>query len=327
MSTGFFHQCLKDFRYIVEHSHPPEGMGYTEGIMDVRYRRPPLRQVAMLWTHLRACMAIRPEVRSGRDWFLREASTLPLYLGMILTGVPGRRLVLLVHHNYQWASTGFMERIAFRGLIRRGVRLLFLEAVPPAGPLLKGAVCASVSFPLTDRMEHRVSADHDAGLIGRWKRSGIPFVRQLLDIPGVDRLLVGASNIADAERDLEAFADRITFRDTREQAAFDLAFQSCRVVVLGYERDLYAYRASGLVMDAVRNQVPVVVPDFPVFCRQISWPEKVGEVYGKSLGVQEAVKRAMAGIESGVYGFDAHAEKRSISSVSTELSRVWGEWT
>lgn len=320
-APGFFHDCLSEFGRILDLA----GLQMTlhTGLLDVPSRKPGLRQWQILRKHWLCVRQIKKTSPAGQGHLLREFSTIPLWICLVCLRLPANRLTLLVNHNLQWALTRRLNRLAFRDLQKRGARLWFFEFVPEAalqkiGMNLDG--CVALPIPVKDRNSIQVTAEFDVGLIGRWTAANAAAVREILSDGGVTRLLIAAPNIREAVRDLAVWADRLTFRDTTAPADFDRAIQSCRMIYFPYPEALYYYRVSGLLTDAVRNRVPVLVPDYPMLRHQVETPVRIGQVYERG----EEFSRARVRVCGTEYDFGAYAAGRSADAVAARLKQLTG---
>jgi hypothetical protein len=320
--TGFFHDCLSDFGLILNQSGLD--MALHVGLLDVPCRKKGMRQLKIFGKHWRCFSKIKRAPTPEHGHFIREFSTVPTWFCIKVLRIPAEKFTLLVNHNFQWALGRRWNRMAFRDLQKMGVRYLFFEFVPEAALATIGMTaerCMAIPMPIKTLNAKPDSFEFTVGLIGRWTSESKRAVKKILHSKGMERLLIGASNIREAERDWGDCSDQIWFQDTTDFEDFDKAIQSCRIIYFPYAEELYRYRASGLLTDAVRNQVPVLVPDYPMLRHQVETPVKIGYVHRQD----ETFSHALARMFDETYDFDGYARERSVGALAALFKTLWGE--
>lgn len=322
-AKSFFHDSLSDFDEICRLNHPHVLL--YRGLLDVRVKRKPFRQVLIFWKHLSLLWFLLRDRDSKRVILVREFSSVPMWL----IGFSCRRhlpkLLLMNHHNLQWALHRKWNRKAMCQLQRWGANFLFFEFVPgdalrKAGLTEKG--CYSMRHPVKPLRQRTEPADHDIGFFGVWTntKDKTRWIKHILANNKELRLLIGSPETEKAKQDLPDFSDKITFLDTMGTDSFHQAMQRCRHLFLCYPRDDYEYRASGLLSDAVANQVSVLIPDYPVIRAQMEWPEPVGDVYSPDhhLFSYDPCINMLPDTSF----FQKHYQQRSVDSLACELKRI-----
>ncbi len=326
--TNFFHDSLSDLEGICESAGVK--MAYHVGLLDVIPRRGLLRQYRILVKHLKFCWHLRKRQSSEEIQFIREFSNIPLWIGFRLFGIRGDRICLLIHHNFQWALNRKLNRVAFRSLQRRGCHFLFFEVIPEAYLHDFGMVsgrCHAIPHPVKEPISVEAAPQYTAGLIGTWKSGGesLKAFRQLSSVESMESILVGASNIEEAKGELEASPLPVEFIDTTLPDEFDRAFRACRLVYLAYPQSHYHYRASGLLSDAVRNRVPVLIPDYPVMHQQMSWPVPVGKAFSDEQSFAKILTALLKDRDTTGFDFDGHAAARGASALRIHMKKIFEE--
>jgi hypothetical protein len=77
--------------------------------------------------------------------------------------------------------------------------------------------------------------------------------------------------------------------DTSKRRDYEKCLASLDILVCAFDECGYYYRSSGVICEAASYGVWIACPDFPVLRHQIGWPTPVGEVYGNSTSLEEAV--------------------------------------
>jgi hypothetical protein len=81
------------------------------------------------------------------------------------------------------------------------------------------------------------------------------------------------------DKDLPDWANSLDVVSTRSSQDYNNFLINLDALVIFAEEDSYYFRHSGTIMDAISHGVIPIVPDFPVFNRQINFPLSVGFVY------------------------------------------------
>ncbi len=321
-NPSYFHDCLSGIGEIIRLSEL--NMDLYTGWLDVSSRKKGPRQLQIFRKHWQGMRKIMHSSKPANGYFLREWSTIPLWLCMKIFRLEGNDFTLLVHHNLQWALERKWNRRAFQCLQKMGVHLLFFEFVPEEVLVsieMTTDNCSSLPMPITKLNSVAPIKSCTVGLIGTWSANSLGALENLLKSEGVERVLIGASNVELAEKELSGREERIEFRDTTLPADFDAAIQACQVIYLPYPEDLYRYRVSGLLTDAIRNRVPVLVPDYPMLRHQVEWPVSVGQIIQEGELLAEALDRIL----SKTFDFEKYAEDRSEVVLGDMLKKAFGE--
>jgi hypothetical protein len=321
---GFFHDSLSDFDEICRLNAPKVCL--YKGLLDVRVKTKPFRQMLVFWRHLRFWWYLIRHSDRDQVILVREYSNVPMWVISFGCRRALPRLLLLNHHNLQWALHRRWNRKAMCALQRRGANFLFFELVPGValkqiGMTDKG--CNAIRHPVKPMRERTEPADHDVGFFGVWK--GDRHTKEILmgllkDAPGPN-ILIGAPNIEEARNDLGDAAKSITFVNTTEPETFHATMQRCRWLCLPYARETHEYRVSGLLSDAVANNVSVLIPDFPMLSQQINWPEPTGRIFStKEKPTFSILCQSESGIEP--RAFRLHCEQRSARVLAKTLEDI-----
>ncbi len=321
---SYFHDSLSDFDEICRLNHP-HVMLYR-GLLDVRVKTKPFRQLLIFWKHLGLLWFLWRDRDSQRVILVREFSNVPMWLIGLGCRRQLPRLLLMNHHNLQWALHRKWNRKAMCQLQQRGVNFLFFEFVPKDALRKVGLTergCFSIRHPVKPLRQRTEPADHDIGIFGAWTHTEekIRWIKHILVNNKQLRLLIGSPDIEEARQDLPDCLDQITFVDTTGTDSFHHAMQRCRHLFLCYPRDGYEYRASGLLSDAVANQVSVLIPDYPVIRAQMEWPEPVGVVYPQSQQIDSFDKYIHMLPDTSVYR--QHHQQRSADTLARELKCIF----
>lgn len=323
--TSFFHDSLSDFDEICRLNHPHVLL--YRGLLDVRVKRKPFRQVLIFWKHLGLLWFLWRDRDSERVILVREFSNVPMWLIGFGCRRQLSRLLLMNHHNLQWALHRKWNRKAMCQIQRWGANFLFFEFVPgdalrKAGLTEKG--CFSIRHPVKPLRQRTEPSDHDIGFFGVWKKDAdtIRIIRKALvcDVPPV--ILMGAPNIGEAKQDMKDIAPFITFVDTTTPECFHKSMQRCKWICLPYAKETHEYRVSGLLSDAIANQVSVLIPDYPVLRAQSEWPETTGAILtDTNLGMNSA-SFVPENIHIRLQSYKAHSECRSVQQLAKQIREI-----
>lgn len=253
-----------------------------------------LRLATELWRHRNADMVI-----------VREFLNLPTVVVWPLLWPIRHKLVFLVNHNIQFAHTSRLERLALRVLCGSGLRLLCLERPSGLEELgLKNAVEASIKlpFPLNAPISKLKSGlatgsgKKRVGVVGNFRREKNADALLEALLQGARQGVFDADIILgcpDQEYRSNWEGRGVICYDTSDYKDYLDVLSSCSVIVLNYSRDAYYYRHSGVIADAISNEVAVVCPDFPLLNSQIGVPETVGFTFQSMDDVPQQVSKAL----------------------------------
>jgi len=321
---GFFHDSLSDFDEICRLNAP--NVSLYKGLLDVKVKTKPFRQILIFWHHLRFWWYLIRHSDGDQVILVREFSNVPMWMISFGCRRALPRLLLLNHHNLQWALHRRWNRKAMSSLQRRGANFLFFELVPGVALKQIGMTengCYAIRHPVKPMRERRGARDHDVGFFGIWKNDGETkaILRALLNDPSAPKILIGAPNIEEARNDLGDEALSMTFVNTAAPEIFHATMQRCRWICLPYARETHEYRVSGLLSDAVANHVSVLIPDYPMLSEQMNWPEPTGMM----LNVDEKHHLSKLCLsESGIdsQAFRLHCEERSAQKLAKTLEGI-----
>lgn len=283
-----------------------------------------IRLVREVWRQERADMVI-----------VREFLNLPTVLVWPLLWPLRHKVIFLVNHNIQFAHISRLEGLALQILCRSGLRLLCLEL--PAGLAelgLRGAAEASVKlpFPLNVPVSKLMTAQAPesgrkrVGVVGNFRREKNADTLLEVLLQGMQQGILDADIVLGCpdQRYRSIWEGRgVLCYDTSNYEDYLDVLSSCNVVVLNYSRDAYYFRHSGVIADAISNDVAVVCPDFPLLASQISVPEVVGFTFQSVNDIPRQVSNALAFFDEwrsqGV--FEKHRNARSAASLASMLEK------
>lgn len=291
------------------------------------------RYIALFIAHLRLAWRIR--ARTDRC-IVREFLTIPLLLTMPIWWRSRSRCLFVINHNLQSASRRAIERAALLAMQQWGVRFLLCENSTAWADALRlddtkaipGIFC--VPFPVAGTFSPGDPAPRRTlpriGVIGAFRPEKNPTesLNLLYEAIQSGRIL-GELVVGCPDRSFRnSWEGKALTIDTTSEAGYAVALRSCDVVVFFYDRLMYFYRTSGVVIDAIRHGCVVVCPNYPAMRSQIMEPTPVGAVYNAADDLVEAVIRAIDLALSPTAGeaFTAYRAHRSPERVASLLRDI-----
>jgi len=305
-----YHKVLKNFEQLPEYWKGP--LVYVDDLMDVGTNHFILRKWRIFVRH---CKFLRTLYQTGtKDVFVRDFSNIPMALTMLLYRRKHKRIFLLNNHNLQWALLWPINRMAFRYLGSKNLRFVFFEETPLDILKILNIRCDkpySIPLPLESvslKINEKNTKDGlIAGIIGAWQngREKNEIIRDLQINKKVIKILVGTTQTRNI---IITDTTKVEIIDTKSDEAYDHAIRQCDFLLIHYTKNLYEYRASGIISDAIARNVAVIAPDYPIIKKQINHPCPVGYVWKNNIDIIKAIFEIEKNIE--FFDFNKHKEYR-----------------
>jgi len=194
------------------------------------------------------------------------------------------RLLLNINHNIKNARSSVPFPIKI--LCFFGFKFIFFDGIFLKKTLLKkiGANFVFPFFPLDEKWKmqkkNKPSKNLTIGIVGDFRSEKISINKLLLVLDEINKsglhLKIG---LRSSGHDIPQWTKGFEVVLTNSQTDYRRFLSSLNAIIIFARRETYFSRHSGTVMDAIASNVIPIVPKFPVFCRQVFFPNLVGFTY------------------------------------------------
>jgi glycosyltransferase involved in cell wall biosynthesis len=267
-----------------------------------------------------------------------EAYNQHLIILLLLLVLSGKKVLIMLHGNQQFAMTSKLKYLGFLYLknflnIFKNIKVVLLELddkilpqkfqLPPHSKLLIPHPIVSTATPRLQPGE-RLSANTKLkiGVVGTIRQDKpsaklIETIQKYLASNSQYELIIGTPF---GQKPVYLNELKVTLYDTTKEEDYFRVLKQIDILVIHYDKNRYYYRTSGVISDAAACGCYIIASDYPVIKHQISSPIAIGSTFNNFNELESLIDRARIHIlEKGQDNHWLWRESRAIENIAKIL--------